>query len=1020
MLDRTALVVAALTLPAAAVTAPWNSLSGSAVRPFWDYATFAGTPLFTLDTSAGRSTVVQSGSSWYTIAWDASTSSFQQTHVAPPVAASKSITKILAAQMSGDATPEIVVIYQDGDVLIYDAVSYELVKSFDTSSSLVRAATAADLDGDGFAEIMVGTLSALYVHDRNGAFLWSVPATGSFTAVEVGQLDSDPAKEIVLGNGKVIDSATRTVQWTRPAEWPSWGLLALRDVNGDGRDEIYASAGTTGGAGFSIVDVQENKLVLNQPRTSQINNLVVADIDSTPGYELLISDARGVTGYTLDGNTATFSFGLDMSDFGGGAGISAGTDLNGDGVKDLLLSPYDTTADIPFLFVRSDTLASQYLANVRLAGPYLTPVTGDITGDGVPELVGASADRSTNRVLVFDTQTLGVLGISDNLYPGGTVSGLSDLKLRDVDGDGTKEILIAGDNDGSADVTVLRYQPATHTFATVWSNPDKPEGSRFTKVEILDLNGDGKLEIIAANIGGDGCHLNVIDYATGALQWRSPVLGTDTRGFTCMEIGDIDGDGNLEAVLSGSGNGIVVVDLIGHAVEYSTAGGFTAVTLRTDGFTAGKIDGSVLRYTATGAGTYTLDSTVAMSDQKVSGLMAGPGQGLWISSGSRMQYWPDSSAPVWSTEIRLTESDGAPAFLWTLGGYELFGGYDYGFSAFETAPAELGVLPSVSLGVGGTSVSEGSAAAASFAVYRTGPTSSPLDVHFTLAGSASSGDVAITGATDAGDGTWVATIPAGSASTAGTIAAIDDTEAEGPEQLVVALASGSGYKVDLPGVSTLGVVDNETALSISLLNGLSQCPETATAGAYGFVITRSGDLSKSLRVNLVASGSATAAKDYRKLATTATIAAGQASVTVPFVPMADKIVEGTETVILTVAPGTGYGAISGRSAATINLLDVSSVVSLAAHAPSVSGIDVPVVRSGGIEQPLTLTIVEEKVPVSGRPSSSRKRITFPAHSSSAIYHVKPGKIAFGDTVSLLPDASFVIGGAASATFTVHP
>ncbi|MFD0893627.1 VCBS repeat-containing protein [Luteolibacter ambystomatis] len=1017
---RSALVAAALAMPVAASAAVWDVPAESAIRSFWEYANFSGTPLFTMDTPSGREVIVKSGSFWYAMVWDPATSSFQQKHVAPAVG---SALRIVPARMTGGATPEIVAGYNDGTVLAYDPVTFELVKTVQIPvgfSTTPRGMQIADVDGDGLPEIVAQTSSALSVYDRNGVLLWttSLSPSGTTWDIAVGQVDDDPAKEIVLSSGRVIDCATHAIQWTRPSDWPTWSQLVLADANGDGRDEVYSFVTQASSYGFSAADVQENRLLINQPRSSAVKSLTIADIDDTPGLELLIGDAEGISGYSLNGGSFAFDFGIYVPD-GGAESILAGRDVDGDGVKDLLVSPNGSSVgDFPFLLVRGDTLAGRWAGNTLLGSPFLPPVVGDITGDGIPEIIGASSYSFHGNVVVFDCQSLEILATSDQLPSADSNFGITSVKLRDVDGDGTKEIVITGDHASQGDISILHYEPGSRTFHKIWSNPDKPADASYTNAEIVDLDGDGRLEVVAVNKGGDGSRVSIIDYTTGTVEWRSPILGTDTKGFTCMEIGDVDGDGAPEVVLCGTGNGLAVVDLVARSVELSVGGGVSALTLQNNGFTLGKTDGKTVRYTATAPGTYSAGTPLAVSNAKISGLLSGSDQGLWINSGNRFQYWPDSTGPIWSTETRATLSDGVPGLLWTADGYEAFGGYEYGFSAFETAPAGVEVRPAVGLSLGALAISEGSQAGSSFTVSRTGPTSSPLDVRLTLAGTASISDVTIQGAANAGDGMWVATIPAGSATTAGTIKAVDDTLAEGPEKLVVALVPGNAYKVDFPGVATLDVADNETAVSIALLNGLSQASETAAAGSRGFVISRTGDLSKALKVNLVASGSATAAKDYRKLPTTATIAAGQSSVTVPFTPTADKIVEGIETVTLTVTSGTGYGTIAGRSAATIELLDVSSVVSLQTQAPSVSGVDVPVVRSGGLEQSVTFTLVEEKNPVGGRPSSTRRRVTFPAHASSAVYHVKSAKAAFGCTVSLLPDTSFVLGDKTSATFTV--
>jgi len=88
-----------------------------------------------------------------------------------------------------------------------------------------------------------------------------------------------------------------------------------------------------------------------------------------------------------------------------------------------------------------------------------------------------------------------------------------------------------------------------------------------------------------------------------------------------------------------------------------------------------------------------------------------------------------------------------------------------------------------------------------------------------------------------------------------------------------------------------------------------------------FQLTRSGDTTAALVVNITAGGSATSATDYMALPTTVTIPAGAASANVIVTPVEDTTVEtGGETVTVTVAAGTGYD-VGAAAAATVTIAD---------------------------------------------------------------------------------------------------
>ncbi|PNJ95423.1 hypothetical protein CEP13_08210, partial [Cylindrospermopsis raciborskii C03] len=80
-----------------------------------------------------------------------------------------------------------------------------------------------------------------------------------------------------------------------------------------------------------------------------------------------------------------------------------------------------------------------------------------------------------------------------------------------------------------------------------------------------------------------------------------------------------------------------------------------------------------------------------------------------------------------------------------------------------------------------------------------------------------------------------------------------------------------------------------------------------------YIFTRTGVISNDLTVNYTIGGTATNGTDYNNIGTSVTFAAGSSTATVTVDPTPDTTVEADETVILTLASGTGYtiGTTSG-------------------------------------------------------------------------------------------------------------
>jgi hypothetical protein len=99
--------------------------------------------------------------------------------------------------------------------------------------------------------------------------------------------------------------------------------------------------------------------------------------------------------------------------------------------------------------------------------------------------------------------------------------------------------------------------------------------------------------------------------------------------------------------------------------------------------------------------------------------------------------------------------------------------------------------------------------------------------------------------------------------------------------------------------------------------------QVVNSGQY--VITRSGDTSAALTVNLQVRGTATAGTDYNSLPTSVTIPAGAASVTVPLIVKDDTLTESAESVVVSVLAGAGYSIDSAATAATVSIADNDAV-----------------------------------------------------------------------------------------------
>lgn len=241
--------------------------------------------------------------------------------------------------------------------------------------------------------------------------------------------------------------------------------------------------------------------------------------------------------------------------------------------------------------------------------------------------------------------------------------------------------------------------------------------------------------------------------------------------------------------------------------------------------------------------------------------------------------------------------------------------------------------PTVSLRVedgNAAEVSTGTPNPGSFVVSRDGDTSTALVVNYGLTGTATSEDyTGLTGQVTIAAGQSTATLP---------VTVVDDTLEEPTETLTVTLGASGLYNISTLSTGTIDITDNDLPPStlpvLSLVAQDDIAAETVTGASANpgeFVISRSGPTTSSLTVAYSVGGTATSAVDYTALGGTATFAAGSATASVLVNVLDDALVEGNETVSLTLGSAASY-QLSSLSTATVTVSDNDS----AAGVPTIS------------------------------------------------------------------------------------
>lgn len=227
---------------------------------------------------------------------------------------------------------------------------------------------------------------------------------------------------------------------------------------------------------------------------------------------------------------------------------------------------------------------------------------------------------------------------------------------------------------------------------------------------------------------------------------------------------------------------------------------------------------------------------------------------------------------------------------------------------------------------------EGNGTSSVITLFRSGDLTGTSQVQVNIAGGTATSGVDYSGlpvivSFAAGEG--IKTIP---------LSILPDSLVEGKETLVVSLTNPSGANLGLTTTAALEILDapplpkpvTPAPKLVSEIQFSQATPYQATEGDgtnNAITLTRTGDTSDTAQVEVnISGGTATAKVDYNsQLPLTVTFAAGETSKTIPIDLIQDSLVEGKETLTVSIANPTN-ATINGAATTTLEILDDDSYV----------------------------------------------------------------------------------------------
>jgi len=329
-----------------------------------------------------------------------------------------------------------------GRVSIYSGATRQLIYVFQGLSlneSLGRSiAPVGDLDGDGHDELLLGSPNAGRVTVVSGAAgdtVWSVsnlPTTGSglgWSVAPLGDVNADGVADVAASASAAspgylfylsgVDGAViRTIPGAHSNEYVGETIAGGADFDGDGVGDVAARGRAYGSTPdhVRLYSGATGAIIRTLPAPSASAQFgatlcVLPDLDGDLRPDVAVGSPQDSAGGSSAGSVRIFSSqtGAELRAIIGNSGENLGfaldtiADVDGDGLRDLLVAGAKTNVSPGFVRVLSSASGAELLRYRSWSGhsPQGVAGLGDLDLDGSPEFLVANLTQS--RVYLVTT-----------------------------------------------------------------------------------------------------------------------------------------------------------------------------------------------------------------------------------------------------------------------------------------------------------------------------------------------------------------------------------------------------------------------------------------------------------------------------------------------------------------------------------------------------------------------------------------------------------------------------------------
>jgi hypothetical protein len=453
--------------------------------------------------------------------------------------------------------------------------------------------TAGDVNGDGYSDIIVGEDGYGDVETSEGrAYIYYGSASGpgisagwtaegnnddayfGYSVSTAGDVNGDGYADIIIGaigydNGQTaeglafvylgsVTGPSSSPDWSAESDqagaWLGWSVSTAGDVNGDGYADVIVGA-------------------------SEYDNG-----EEGEGRAYVYHGSASGLSATADWTTESDQVGADF-----GYSVATAGDVNGDGYADIIIGAYlhdnlEVNEGRAYLYYGSSAGLSTnaaWTADGNQSGAWFghsVSTAGDVNGDGYDDVVvGAylydNGETAEGRAYVYHGSAVGLAATADWAAESNldwAHFGYSVATAGDVNGDGYADVIVGAysyDNGETVEGKAFVYQGSSAGLNDTadWTAESDEAGAWFgwSVSKAGDINGDGYADVIV----GAFHHTNIEEYEGSVSVYHGSSAGLRSvpdwfaeggqfhafLGFSVSTAGDVNGDGYADVIVGASG-----------------------------------------------------------------------------------------------------------------------------------------------------------------------------------------------------------------------------------------------------------------------------------------------------------------------------------------------------------------------------------------------------------------------------------------------------------------------------------